>query len=209
MFKYISLILGILFFASVAYAQVANKEFKKTTTLEKNFSTLEEFSKTEDDCAAPSADDIIGICDAIYSKEPGTPGSGFGFKFEEFLWQFACLKPSKSILANADLLKEAHLKIQTMWINNRKRLKCTGFPLPDANITNFSVNSGFLTFLRAAVKIYKLDMNFKDENQKTVMDYITKEIERNKRVGYSEKVLDLEMIYKVLNDNGAKHGKDL
>jgi hypothetical protein len=209
MFKYISFILGNLFFASVAYAQVANKEFKKTTTLEKNFSTLEEFSKAEDDCAAPSADDIIGICDAIYNKEPGTLGSAFAFKFEEYLWEFSCIKPSKSILENADLLKAAHLKIQTMWNNNRKRLKCTGFPLPDANITNFSVNSGLLTFLRASVKRYKLDMNFKDENQKTVMDYIVKQIERYKQADQPEKVLDLEMIYKVLNDNGAKHGKDL
>ena len=96
-----------------------------------------------------------------------------------------------------------------MWNNNRKRLKCTGFPLPDANITNFSVNSGLLTFLRASVKRYKLDMNFKDENQKTVMDYIVKQIERYKQADQPEKVLDLEMIYKVLNDNGAKHGKDL
>ena len=209
MFKGVSFILSTLIFASIACAQAAEKECKKTTMLEKNLSELEEVAKSVDGCATPSADDIIGICDAIYSKEPGTTGSGFAFKYEENLWELACIKPSKTILGNADSLKAAHLKIQTMWNNNRSMLKCTGFPLPDANITNFSVNTGFLTFLRAAVKIYKLDMNFKDGNQETVMDYITKEIERNKRVGYLEKVQDLEMIYKVLNDNGAKHGKDI
>ena len=201
--------MGTFIFASIACAQAAEKECNKTTMLGKNLSELEEVSKAVDGCATPSADDIIGICDAIYNKEPGSPESGFGFKYEEDLWKLACIKPSKTILGNADSLKAAHLKIQTMWNNNRSMLKCTGFPLPDANITNFSVNSGFITFLRAAVKRYNLDMNFKDENQQTVMDYIVKQIERYKQAGQPEKVLDLEMIYKVLNDNGAKHGKDI
>ena len=161
------------------------------------------------DCPLPSEDQIIGFCDAVYNKQSGTEGSEFAFKFEEYLWEFSCAKPTKDVFSNAQALTAAHKKIQIMWKNNRKIFQCKGFPLPEANIVNFSLNAGFPGFLRAAVKIYKLDLNFVDEKQQTVMDYILPLIASYRAANMTAKVAEYERIYKVLADGGAKHAKDL
>ena len=160
-------------------------------------------------CPTPTNDDIIGICGSIYNKKPSREGSQFAFKFEDDLWEMACIEPTREILNNPEALKIAIKKIQTMWMNNRNNFICNGFPLRDANITNFSINSGFPTFLRSAIKVYKLDMNFKVTNQGTIMDYILEEIESYKSANMSTKVNELEKIYKILENAGAKHAKEL
>nr|WP_315201858.1 hypothetical protein [uncultured Flavobacterium sp.] len=66
-------------------------------------------------------------------------------------------------------------KIQTMWHANRSVFLCKDFLIRDGNVTNFSINSGFPTFLRSAVKVYKLDINFKVTEQGTVMDYLVEQ----------------------------------
>lgn len=174
------------------------------------FTTQAQDIKKEDcDCPEPTEDVIIGICGSIYNKKPSKEGSSFAFKFEDDLWEMVCIKPTNDILNNPEALKDVHKKIQTMWIINRNNFICNGFPLRDANITNFSLDSGFPTFLRSAIKVYKLDMNFKVTNQGSVMDYIINQIESYKAANMTTKVNELEKIYKILENAGTKHAKDL
>lgn len=202
--------LGCLLISASSYAAPTTLECQTSNGLEKNLGEIAEVTSAVNTCSPALTDDqITGICNSIYNKKPGTTGSPFAYKYEEDLWELSCVKPGQDILGNPDSLKEAHKKIQAMWNSNRKGLRCKGFPQTDDNITNFSMNAGFPLFLRAAVKVYKLDMNFKDENQLTVMDYIQSQIESYKRANMVSKVAEFEKIYKVLADGGAKHGKEL
>jgi hypothetical protein len=203
-------ILGCLLFSMSSYAAPTKLECQSSTNnFESNLSELEKVAEEVECNASLTEDQIVGICDSIYNKKPSLAGSLFSQQFEEDLWALSCVKADQKILDNPEALKEAHRKIQAMWNSNRKSMQCKGFPLRNANITNFSVNSGFTTFLRSAVKVYKLDMNFKNENQQTVMDYLVEQIDSYKRANMTTKVNELEKIYKVLGDAGAKHAKDL
>ena len=165
--------------------------------------------KKDSNCPSPSQDNIDGLCNSIYNKKDSSPGSPFGYKFEENLWEFVCIKPTLEIIKNPEKLQEVHKKIQAMWLTNRNLIFCSGFPQTDANVTNLSINAGFTLFLRSAVKIYKLDMNFKVTEQGTVMDYLVEQIDSYKRANMNTKVSEFEKIYKVLEIAGTKHAKDL
>lgn len=52
-------------------------------------------------------------------------------------------------------------------------------------------------------------MNFKVIEQGTVMDYLVEQIDSYKRANMSKKVSEFEKIYKVLENAGTKHAKDL
>lgn len=160
-------------------------------------------------CPSPSEDDVLTLCNDIYNKVDKTKGGLFSYHWEETLWQLACIEPTPEIFKNPEKLQEAHKKIQAMWFANRNLFFCTGFPLANANVTNFSMNSGFSMFLRAAVKLYKLDMNFKVTEQGSIMDYLADQIESYKRANDIPKVSEFEKIYKVMEIAGTKHGKDL
>lgn len=165
--------------------------------------------KKDSNCPSPSEDDIVGLCNAIYNKKPCTKRMFFTYEFELTLWKLVCTEPTDEIIDNPEKLQQVHKRVQAMWLNNRNRFLCRGFPLREGNVTNFSINSGFTTFLRSAVKVYKLDMNFKVTEQGTVMDYLVEQIDSYKRADMSTKVSELEKIYKVLENAGTKHAKDL
>ena len=101
-----------------------------------------------------------------------------------------------------------------MWNKYRTKISCD-FPnlsVPKGNITKASYEINFSVFLYDAVKDYKLDMNFKDPvDNRTILDFIRDEIAFVKKypVDMTMKINELERLYKLLKDNGAKHAKDL
>ena len=75
-----------------------------------------------------------------------------------------------------------------------------------------SLETNFPEFLVTAAKRYKLDMNFKDpQDNRTILDFVKDQIAYMKKapVNMTLKIQEYEDIYKMLQENGAKHGKDL
>lgn len=99
-----------------------------------------------------------------------------------------------------------------MWNKYREEFRCfgyTGVSVTDSNVIIFSMDTGFSAVLIALIKIYKLDMNFKDYNGKTIMDFLIDQLESYRKAGFVAKANEYERIYKLLEKNGVKHAKDL
>lgn len=186
---------------------------KKTTTLFLfliiAFTTQAQDKKVEDcDCPEPTDYDFAVLCNEIYEKKAANDESELSFKYQEVLWKISCAKDG------VDDLEKARKKIQCMWNKYRTKISCN-FPnvsVPKGNITKASLEIHFSDFLYDAVKDYKLDMNFKDPvDNRTILDFIRDEIAFVKKspVDMTMKINYLEKLYKLLKDNGAKHGKDL
>jgi hypothetical protein len=160
------------------------------------------------DCPEPTKDEFTSVCQAIYDKEAYEGSGPFSYVYQENLWELSCVKPNESI-------EIAKIKIQCMWSKYRQNFRCFGYPdsiATDLNILKFSLDTGFTAFISEAVKKYNLDMNFKDPaDNKTILDFIKDQI---KIIGNSPpvdnaKITEYNRLYKMLQDQGAKHGKDL
>mgnify|MGYP002633082825 CR=1 FL=1 len=161
-------------------------------------------------CPKPSKENLNNVCVGIYVKmDARDPDSDFNYSFQEELWKISCAKPG------IDILETARIKIQLMWNENREYFRCYGYPnsiATDKNVTKFSLDSGFTTFLVEGVRKYQLDMNFIDpEDSKTILDYIEKREKeiRNSPPVDTPRADQYKRIYNLLRSNGAKHGSEL
>jgi hypothetical protein len=173
------------------------------------FTTQAQEKKVEDcDCPEPTKYDFKILCKDVYERKPASDESELSFKYQVTLWRMSCAKEGE------DNMETARKKIQCMWNKYRSSFACDypGVTVPKGNITKFSLETNFPIFLFDAVKNYKLDMNFKDpEDNRTILDFIKDQITYIKKspVDMTMKINEYERLYKLLNDNGAKHGKDL
>jgi hypothetical protein len=208
MFKGVSFILGTLIFASIACAQAAEKECDKTTMLEKNLSELEAVASSAETCPELTQLDFDTLCKDVYERKPSSDDSELAFKYQEAMWRMSCAKDG------VDSLETARKKIQTMWNKNRESFSCDypGVTVPKGNITKFSLETNFSDFLINAVKDYKLDMNFRDpRDNRTILDFVKDKINQMKKspINLTANIQEYESLYKMLQENGAKHSKDL
>ena len=186
-----------------------NKTMKKLITiclLMATVFTIQAQEKEVCDCPKPTRDQFTGVCNAIYQRKSGSEGSSFGDKYQEEMWKISCADPNK------DSKEIAYQKIRNMWNKYREEFRCfgyTGVSVSDTNVSKFSIDTGFSTFLVAAVKMWKLDMNFKDYDGTTLMDFLQIQRESYKNSIYLAKYEEYDRIYKLLEKNGAKHAKDL
>ena len=160
------------------------------------------------DCPEPTRMDFLILCKDVYERKPSSEESELAFKYQQALWRMSCAKEG------VDDMETARKKIQCMWNKNRKFFSCDypGMMVPKGNITKFSLEASFPDFLITAAKDYKLDMNFKDpQDDETILDFIRFKIiqMKNSPVDMTMRIQEYERLYKMLQENGAKHGKDL
>lgn len=208
MVKAVYTILGCLFISHSIYAAPTTLDCQSSTNnFESNLSELEKVAVEVDDCPAPTKEQIMGICNSVYDKQEGSTESGLSYQYQEGLWDLSCAKPK---IDSPDIARQ---KIQKMWNKNRENFRCYKYPnvtVTDGSILKFAMDTNFSTFLVSAVRKYNLDMNFKDpKDGKTIMDFLQDRITTFKKGNFPDQVAEYERIYKLLSDNGAKHGKDL
>ena len=188
-----------------------NKTMKKLITLCLLLATIfttqaqQNINEIINNCPTPTRDQFQGVCGSIFRKDGPSEESGLGYEYQEDLYEISCVDKS-------DSKEVAYQKIRNMWIKNRENFLCynfTGVSRAYSNVAIFSIDTGFSTFLVTAVKKYKLDMNFKDRNGETIMDFLLYGIEKYKNSKYTEKYEEYERIYKLLEAYGTKHAKDL
>jgi hypothetical protein len=160
------------------------------------------------DCPEPTRMDFLILCKDVYERKTSSEESELSFKYEQALWRMSCAKEG------VDNMETASKKIQCMWNKYRLLFSCDypGMTVPGGNITMFSLETNFPIFLIDAAKNYKMDMNFKDpKDDRTILDFVRDKIIQMKKspVNLTANIQEYEDIYKMLQENGAKHGKDL
>ena len=159
------------------------------------------------DCPEPTISQITCVCNSIYDKKGPTQVTGFGYKYQEDLWEMSCAVPG------IDTEEQAIKKIQAMWMKCRVKFRCykyIGVSVSDGNVAKFAMDLDFSTFLVTAVKRYKLDMNFIDPaDGKTIMDFLDIQYKSNSKAGSTDKAEEYLRLYKLLEKHGSKHAKDL
>ncbi len=166
---------------------------------EANLNQLQEVTAKVEDCPKPSDDMFEKMCELIDVKD---------IKYKDHLMKMSCVDKTK------DSQITANTKIKHTWDNYKKDFYCNdeGFTVKDGNILKYSVYQDFPVFVEGVVKVFNLDINFKDPaDGKTVMDYLQDEIKAYKKlVNSKDKVVQLESIYKQFrNDLKAKHAHEL
>jgi hypothetical protein len=160
------------------------------------------------DCPKPNRADFAILCNEVYERKPSSEESELAYRYQQELWRMSCA------IEGIDNMETAKKKIQCMWNKNKLSFSCDypGMTVPDGNITKFSLETNFPDFLITAAKDYKLDMNFKDpQDNRTILDFVRDKIIQMKKapVDMTMKIQEYERLYKMLQENGAKHGKDL
>jgi hypothetical protein len=160
------------------------------------------------DCPEPTRADFAILCNEVYERKPSSEESELAYRYQQELWRMSCA------LEGIDNMETARKKIQCMWNKNKLSFSCDypGSIVSKGNITKFSLETNFPAFLIDAAKDYKLDMNFKDpQDDRTIVDFVKDQIVNMKRaqVDMTPKIQEYERLYKMLQDQGAKHGKDL
>lgn len=162
------------------------------------------------DCPPPTAEQFSNVCVSIYQKSDAHHSdSGASFSYQEDIWKMSCVD-------SANDSKEVIIKkIQYMWNKYRESFRCYGYPTSiasDSNILKFSLDTGFTPFIYESVRKNKLDMNFIDPaDRKTFLDFVQERITYIANLPPIDilKLEEYKRIYKLAQDGGAKHSKDL
>lgn len=160
------------------------------------------------DCPIPSKMEFEAVCFSGYDREP-IQGNKLSFSFQEHLWKMSCADPEN------DSQALAKAKIQKMWNQNRIKFICSGYAgvlSSGSNISLFSIETGFSTFVIDAVNKWDLNLNFIDENTNgTVMDFLISEIKRYSEMNndFSGKIKEYQEIYDYLKRFEVKHASEL
>jgi hypothetical protein len=99
-------------------------------------------------------------------------------------------------------------KVQAMWSASRANLNCDSvqFDVSGGNVLKFAVSTKFDQFIEDAIW-WGVDLNWVDKiDNRTVLDYVTYQIEKNKGKNIESK---LAHYYKILKEAGAKHRHEL
>lgn len=155
-------------------------------------------------CPAPKPKDYLYICDEITSKRNTDEKyfDKFTMMYEQKMWEMPCAFP------HTDSVPEATIKINRMWNKYKLDFKCDtlGFNVPQGNVLKFAISDGYETFIETIVENYGLDINFKDNDGKTVLDYVNDEIKRRYIPGNPGPTFFLMHYKKLLIELGAKPG---
>lgn len=192
------------------------------------FSSLA-FAQTAEDCEDDTTKEILPMMDAVAVvavEQPAAPScpnpkklenicmtlpartmdpkpkGDYVYMYQRKLLDAACVDVEK------DSEEKINEKVQQMWTASADILKCESiqFDVTGGNILKYAVSTKFDEFLDDAI-YWKVNLNKVDaSDQRTVLDYVKYQIEKNKGSNIESK---LQHYYKILKDAGAKHKSEL
>jgi len=143
------------------------------------------------------------ICGYVYIKLEAPEESPFEYLYEQRIFDAACADPVK------DSEEVIQKKIQYMWDKLEDNFKCdtANFDVAQGSILKYAVKLRNFHFLNNAISQWKVNLNKVDNDGKTLMDYLSKEIERTKQS--PELSGTLITYYEIARKAGAKHSREL
>ncbi len=159
-------------------------------------------SSTQEKKPCPNAEDMGGTLCMYINGRNIDPSGEFDFWYQRIVHEAACVDKDDS--------EEVKVrKIQKMWKENEKKMICNNisFYVQNGNILKYAVNTLNDDFIFDVTYIWRVELNKIDaSDNKTVLDYVTDEIERNKNGALESK---LKSYYSLFRNAVAKHRSEL
>ena len=147
------------------------------------------------------AEKLNNLCVDIAERVEEPIESPFAYRYERLVHEAACADPEKD---SEDLINR---KIQSMWVKLDPKCNNANFDVPRGSVLKYSILTRNYDFISLAAEIWKVNLNAIDpSDNRTLLDYIQKEAERNK--GTKAETI-LKGYYKTLRELGAKHRSEL
>ena len=149
----------------------------------------------------PNDNKLGHLCAAIADGKKDTSGK-YQFHYQKIISDAACV-------SSRDSETEIAKKVQRLWASYEDKLVCNNvrFDVQDGNILKFAASARFEDFLFDAAMVWKVNLNRVDPSDgRTVLDYVQKEIDRNKGTSIESK---LKSYYDMLRTSGAKHRSEI
>lgn len=189
----------LLLSSMIAFAQEEDCE-EETPKL---VAALQKAAKAEESANCPNQTKLEGLCYAVGDKSKlETPIGKIRFAYQKKFLEASCVN------VDSDSPEVVQSKVAKMWSKFRDKLVCNSvsFDVENGSILKFAVANKFDEFIYDALK-WKIDLNKVDPTDKrTVLDYIQRQIERNKGNSLEPK---LQSYYNRLKAAGAKHKSEL
>lgn len=152
----------------------------------------------------PDPSKLEGICVDVYRqrRDQSSPNH-YAYTYERKIYEAA------GVDFESDTQASARAKIQTMWIDQRQRLRCDGanFPVAEGSVLKYAIETRTFNFLDNATRFWRVELNFIDEaDGATTLDYLADRIleNRGKPLGVT-----LRDYYDKLRRYGARHCREL
>lgn len=149
----------------------------------------------------PNGNNLGQLCIAIMDAQKD-PSGEYQFRYQKIVSEAACAKSSDSEAV-------ASAKVRAMWEQFEDRLTCNHvrFDVQNGSVLKYAASARFEDLLFDAAVIWKVDLNRVDQSDgRTLLDYVSKEIEQNKGNAVEPK---LKSYYDMLRTAGAKHRSEL
>lgn len=149
----------------------------------------------------PNDDKLSHLCAAIADGKRDTSGK-YQFHYQKIISEAACA-------SDDDTEPQVASKVQRLWARYEDQLVCNNvrFDVQDGSILKFAASARVEDFLFDAAMVWKVNLNRVDSSDgRTLLDYVQKEIERNKGTSVESK---LKSYYDMLRTSGAKHRSEL
>lgn len=192
----LALSMNVSAFAKVTAAESCEKEPELVTQAKELVDAL-----TEVPGGCAKAEKLDNLCVDIAERVEEPIESPFAYRYERLVHEAACADPEKD---SEDLINR---KIQSMWVKLDPKCNNANFDVPRGSVLKYSILTRNYDFISLAAEIWKVNLNAIDpSDNRTLLDYIQKEAERNK--GTKAETI-LKGYYKTLRDLGAKHRNEL
>lgn len=159
------------------------------------------FAQNNDHELCPNDNKLGQLCIAVMDARKD-PSGQHQFHYQKIVFDAACAKPSDPEHVAAE-------KIRRMWTKFEDRLTCNHvrFDVQNGNVLKYAASARFEDLLFDAAMIWKVDLNRVDiSDGRTLLDYVSKEIDRNKGNAVEGK---LKSYYDMLRISGARHRSEL
>lgn len=182
----------------VVHAQEADCE---TQTVKELKPMIEVAAAAADETTCPNRKKLKNLCGMVGSRtmDVNKPDK---YMYEQRIYDAACIDPAK------DSEAVQHEKIRKAWSTYEDDLKCnnTQFDVVDGHLLKYAVTTYFEDFIDDVIK-WKVNLNKVDaSDNRTVLDYIKYQMERNKGNALEPK---FKHYYDKLKAAGAKHKSEL
>ncbi len=156
---------------------------------------------TRRQCPNPSR--LRGICSMVLNqKRDRSLNSSYEYLYERTIYDAACA----DFDSDSDIAIRS--KISLLFQVSKSQLICEGvnFDVVKGNIFKYAVNARTWGFLDKAIDEWNTDLNWIDSDQTTLLDYIERQITKNKETPIRS---TLDNYYSKVRRAGGKHRREL
>lgn len=150
----------------------------------------------------PNQVNVSELCTAVGDQLAETLNPANKYVYQTKIYKAACVEPT-------DTPEVMRMKVQNFWNKYHSGLNCSqlGFSVRNGHILKLAVEKNSRDFINDAIRKWKISLNHVDPaDQKTVLDYISSELDRAKGTSMEPVI---QRYFTLFRSNGAKYQREL